>query len=251
MTSGAKNYPTNKHQVALVVPCFNEAKRLDLGEFSQQTNNLNSELKILFVDDGSQDNSAELINNFCQENNHCKFLRLQRNSGKAEAVRLGILEAQIQFPDAEWIGFWDADLATSLGEAQHMLEFMKMFYEKQKVSAIWGSRISRLGSNIQRSMLRHYLSRMFVTLSSNVLKIKAYDSQCGAKLFSREVVASIFEKSFLSKWFFDLEILKRMKQNEVIEYPLLEWREIRGSKLKPLDSLRMYWDLFKIWKEYR
>ena len=127
------------------------------------------------------------------------------NSGKAEAVRAGMLMAHDAF-DSDYFGFWDADMSTPLSELNWMLEFSG---GKLQHEIVMGSRISRLGSQINRKMMRHYLGRIFATFTSIILDLKVYDTQCGAKLFSRKVVKPLFHAPFISKWFFDVELLAR------------------------------------------
>lgn len=230
--------------LVLVVPCFNEEKRLQAQSFLEFVNPLR---QIIFVDDGSFDNTNSILKDLCQKNSCLSLLTLPKNEGKAQAVRAGILYALKNFPEAEWLGFWDADLATPLSEVEKMLTF-KEFYKKD-VSAIWGSRVYRMGANIQRSIFRHYISRVIVTLMSIILKIKSYDSQCGAKLFHRQCIYEAFGEPFHTRWIFDVEIIKRIKQN-IIEYPLQEWKDVKGSKLRFRDGIKVFWDIFVIWKVY-
>ena len=88
----------------------------------------------------------------------------------------------------EIIGYLDADLATPLEEIPYLLRFFDEEYE-----AVIGSRVKRLGTQIHRKLPRHYMGRIFATLASVMLNIKAYDSQCGAKFFKLETTQFLFE----------------------------------------------------------
>lgn len=233
--------------IALVIPCYNEEKRLNVTEFSQHAR---AELQFFFVDDGSTDGTAKLIQELTQKNPFAHLVRMPKNSGKAAAVQKGILEVskKINLSAADWVGFWDADLATPLSEIPKMIAYSKSYEE---VDAIWASRIYRLGSEIQRSALRHYLGRCFATLIGTLLKVKCYDSQCGAKLFRPHLLSVAFTEAFISNWIFDVEILLRLHQFHLIEYPVTVWKDVPGSKVKIFkEVLRVFRDILRIRKKY-
>src|SRR5690554_4745151 len=104
---------------------------------------------------------------------------LVQNSGKAEAVRSGMnfILTENKF---DFVGFIDADLAVPLFEIKHLFE---VFDTKENIFLVAGSRVRMTGRIIERSLMRHYISRLFVTYYSNVLMIPNYDTQCGIKLF--------------------------------------------------------------------
>lgn len=214
-------------KVALVVPCYNEALRLNLREFKKVDKD---RFYFLFVNDGSEDKTLYILKENIQENFY--ILNLEKNVGKAEAIRRGMLylKGLTFFKDIDWVGYWDADLSTPLGEIENFFIYARNLYGN--VQAIWASRIFRLGSKVQRSFLRHFLGRMFATWAAIFLKIKSYDSQCGAKLFRKELIDVCFSEKFISSWIFDIEILLRLKETKVIEYPLKEWRERPGGNFK-------------------
>lgn len=231
-------------KIVLVIPCFNEAKRLRIKEFIPTDTT-----KFLFVNDGSSDKTYDLLKTM--ERSNLQLLNLEKNVGKAEAVRKGMIEALERYPDADWIGFWDADLATPLNQAEFMLAYLGI--NERDYNAIFGSRVMRLGAFIHRSFLRHVLGRFFVTYSSFVLGSHAYDSQCGAKLFRKEIVKEVFLKPFISKWFFDMEVIQRLSERNysVLECPLQVWHDVSGSKIHPIaDGLKAFFEVIKIRKTY-
>jgi len=234
--------------IVLIIPCYNEEKRLDLNAFEEGAQ---GEVQILFVDDGSKDKTAEKIQKFIHNKANLHLHVCAKNGGKANAVRIGMLHA-LQEPklrEATWIGFWDADLATPLWEIPNMLQYAELYTEH--IDSIWGTRVSRLGSRIVRSAKRHYLGRIFATVIAVLLKVKSYDSQCGAKLFRKEVVEISFGENFLSNWIFDVEIMLRLKGKNIIEYPLRQWEDVPGSKVKiHKEMLRVFRDILRIRKKY-
>ena len=235
-------------KILLIVPCYNEEERLNLLEFEKYS----SEISFIFANDGSSDKTEEIIRDFIFDKNGMYLYNLKQNSGKAEAIRQTmnhVLDSEI-YNEYKWIGFFDADLATPIWEIKNFFTYAQTY--EISIDAIWGSRIYRLGSNIVRSSLRHYLGRIFATVIGTVLKIKSYDSQCGAKIFKRELCEKSFREPFLSKWIFDVELLLRLEGSNIIEYPLRSWEDIPGSKLKVgKEIFRVLFDIFKIWKKYR
>lgn len=232
----------------LIVPCYNEEKRLQLGSFAAH---LNENLHFVFVDDGSQDGTWQLIEGFCKKQAGLFAIRCPQNLGKGEAIRFASNELQRRsvLENYDWIGFWDADLATPLHEISKMFQFLNLY--SPDCQAVWGSRVYRLGSKIVRSPLRHYLGRGFATLISVALGVESYDSQCGAKLFKKESWRKTFSEPFISRWIFDVEILLRLEQKGVIEYPLTNWQDVPGSTLKiGKEIFRVFRDILRIRKKY-
>jgi glycosyltransferase involved in cell wall biosynthesis len=183
-------------------------------------------------------------------------LNLTQNRGKAEAVRQGLLAAIGSHPD--YVGFWDADLATPLDA---IAEFIELAESRPELEMIIGSRVKLLGRHIERRPSRHYLGRFFATAASAVLGLAVYDTQCGAKLFRASSAISFFQQPFCSRWIFDVEIIARLIQARrgkefrqpeqvIYEVPLLDWKDIPGSKLRYSDFVRAAWELFRIRNRY-
>jgi dolichyl-phosphate beta-glucosyltransferase len=229
--------------VALAVPCFNERGRLDVGRFVEGAERNN--LQILFVDDGSTDGTADFIAEKITDHPRLGLLRSEQNRGKGAAVRAGVLRLVKECPDAEWIGFWDADLSTPLDEVRHMLRFHDL--EGAEVDAIWASRVMRAGSHIERRFKRHLFGRLFATTAGELLGVRAYDTQCGAKLFRREIVPAVFGEEFVSRWIFDVELYQRIGHDRILECPVLSWTDQPGSKISVFREFpQVFRDLLRI-----
>ncbi len=243
--------------VWLVVPCYNEAERLDGPAFAR-FRLPGHDLHVLFVDDGSTDATAAVLTSLCADEPNLAMLKLERNGGKAEAVRQGVAEALRAEHGADFVGFWDADLATPLEELHR---FAAVLERSAEVDMVFGARVRLLGRVIERKTYRHLYGRGFATAVSNVLALNVYDTQCGAKLFrASDDLRVIFGRPFLSRWIFDVEILARLiVQSEphrdvaerIVELPLREWRHVAGSKIGPADGLKAGWELARIGREYR
>lgn len=242
-------------KICVVIPCYNEAQRLNVQSLSSYLI-AHSNVTFLGVNDGSRDNTLEVLESIHQqfpERFHC--FDMPENSGKAEAVRAGMLQA-MKLGNYDYIGYWDADFSTTLDELDWFIHFSGGSLTHD---IIMGCRVARLGSHVQRKIFRHYLGRVFSTVTSNMLNLRVYDTQCGAKLFRTTVVPSLFSDSFTSKWFFDVEILARCISlngrdylySNALEIPLKAWYEIKGSKLKWSDFMKVPLELLKIKRRYQ
>ena len=231
--------------LALVVPCFNEARRLNASAFLKAVEDY-PWLSICFVDDGSTDSTAGILARLAAFSPAFHAIYLDRNVGKAEAVRRGV-NYMLENSRAELVGFWDADLATPFGE---LPAFVRHFSESRFVQAVIGARWPHLGSRISRSFFRGLTGTVMKALIRLVLRAPVYDTQCGAKVFSRELASRIFDRPFLSRWLFDVELLRRMGapllNRAVREQALSVWTDVPGSSLSLLDSFRLSGDLLRI-----
>src|SRR5690242_12496607 len=180
----------------------------------------------------------------------------QPNQGKAEAVRTGMLEALES--DADFVGYWDADLATPLSALPRFVEVLE---DRPTINLVLGSRVKLLGRAIERHTWRHYLGRVFATLVSQLLRLAVYDTQCGAKLFrSTDGLRRVLSKPFTTAWLFDVEILARMIADDVggtaataamlYELPLDEWCDVPGSKLTRAAYVRAATGVVRLYREY-
>jgi len=177
---------------------------------------------------------------------------MERNRGKAEAVRRGFLESFDSGFDV--IGYWDADLATPLETILRLHELL----EGREVDGVIGSRVMLLGRHIRRNPFRHYLGRVFATCASLAIGLPIYDTQCGAKIIrNTERLRQVFSRPFRVKWTFDVEILARIlllervfggpaTRDRFVEYPLERWDDVPGSKLKGRDFFRGAWEILMI-----
>ena len=241
-------------KVAIIIPCYNEADRLDANKFTEYLLQ-NTHVHFYFIDDGSTDNTIIILNGIISKfSNNVTILRNESNKGKAESVRLGVIESIAMNHD--FIGYLDADLATPIEEIDHLLNIIKSDTNKEVVFA---SRIQLAGNEIKRNYFRHFIGRLFATCVSFFLKIKIYDTQCGAKIFSKKVCEKIFEEKFISQWLFDVELFARLisvygldKTIEIsFEQPVRRWVDIKESKIKPIYFLKAPFEFLKIVRHYK
>jgi glycosyltransferase involved in cell wall biosynthesis len=245
--------PDNNLRIAIVVPCYNESRRLPVGRFEQYIQSSTTEF--VFVDDGSTDDTFQILKRIeAAHPDQVVIVSCGRNLGKGEAVRRGINAAITR--QVDYVGFWDADLATPL---EAISDFVAEFAIRRDCLMVFGARVQLLGRRIDRSALRHYLGRIFATVASLILRLPVYDTQCGAKLFRvTPATVSLFASPFHSRWTFDVEIIARHIQqvgsltaaSQIFELPLYVWKDVAGSKVKPRDFLIALFDMCRIYLVY-
>ena len=233
-------------KVTIIIPFYNEEKRIVLESFHQIFKNT-SQYDFILVDDGSTDNTNTILGEFKNKFPNLTILKLDKNIGKAEAIRAAVLSIS----NTDFIAYYDADLATPFSELDKLIQFS---IQNPNYKMIMGARIKLIGNGVKRSLTRHYFGRIFATIVSQfVLKVAVYDTQCGSKVIDFETAKPIFSKPFISKWLFDVELLKRLQKShnlkEVVkEIPLEKWEEIGSSKIKRTDFFKIPFELFQIYR---
>jgi len=234
----------------LIVPCYNEERRLDRQRFLEFAKD--DRISLLFVDDGSKDGTRQMLEEMATASGgRIAVLSMSKNVGKGEAVRAGILRAIDE--GAEILGFTDADLSTPPAELMKLLSH----FDEKKVQAVLGARVMLIGRRIERKRMRHYLGRIFASIAGEILRMPFYDTQCGAKFFrATPLFLKAMELPFTSRWAFDLEILGRLlvgmgddrglEPGELIEVPLDEWVDVGGSKVSVAAMAKTLVDLAQI-----
>jgi CheY-like chemotaxis protein/glycosyltransferase involved in cell wall biosynthesis len=235
--------------VGVVIPCYNEEKRLLSKEFTDFVDK-NSGYHLCFVNDGSKDKTLEVLNNLRKgREDFITVYDCEQNGGKGEAVRQGMLYMAKQ-DDLDYIGFLDADLSTDLSDFDDLVSTI----ENSKYKIVSGSRISRMGANITKGAARKIISLTINFFIRKILSMDFNDTQCGAKIFKKDVIKISFGEKFITKWIFDVEIFKRItlhfgltKAKEILcEQPLKRWVHADGSKLSMKDSVRIIGQLGQI-----
>lgn len=229
--------------IGLVVPCYNEAKRLEFEAFSQILEQ--APVYLIFVDDASTDLTLELLNDFQEKNSsRVTVIEMGANKGKGEAVRKGINYSFEQGLTS--VAYTDADLAIPTRE---IIRFLATTKEIPGLSLFLGSRVRLLGTQISRSPIRHIFGRVFASITYLVTGEAIYDTQCGLKMLRKspeiELAVSV---PFRTRWLFDIELLRRLNfetcqvkgkwlRENAIEIPLHEWNEVPDGHLRIRDGL--------------
>ncbi len=227
--------------IAIVVPCFNEEKRMDISRWQTIVSRF-AGCQWVFVNDGSSDDTSLLINKLTGQNVY--QLDLPTNQGKGNAIRAGLLSIINPSPltplaelDFSRIGYIDSDGAFDVLDIELLLAAAE---EKTELvppfKVIIGSRVKLAGRQIERNKTRHYLGRIISTFVCQGWEEAPYDTQSGFKIFNldssfREAVKTPFRTS----WFFDIELLLRLDALDSLriwEVPLMKWEEIGESSIK-------------------
>ena len=241
---------TRPRRIEVVVPCFNEEKRLPAAAFAGWLE-AHPGWHFRFVDDGSRDGTAGVIEAIVARvgAERASLLRLEANQGKAEAVRRGMLAAIAD--GADFIGFFDADLATPLDDLVRLLEPLKA---DPRLEMAMGSRVQMLGRSVRRHAGRHYAARAVANLAALALDLPVHDTQCGAKLMRNSpALRAAVARPYSSRWVFDMELIQRIAMHaraqgtadpaEVfLEVPVTSWTE--STACRPATSVQnsMYRD---------
>ena len=226
---------------SIIIPAYNENARVGatLEKVLAYVAERRWDAEIIAVDDGSRDNTAEIIRSYAEKDPRLRLTQNPRNRGKGYSVRNGMLQAR-----GELLLFSDADLSSPIEEAD------KLF------AAIAGGADIAIGSRWLRSDLqterqplyRQLFGRIFNLLLRITLGLRFKDTQCGFKAFSRRAAQTIFPLQTIERWGFDPELLYLARKFgfKVVEVPV-EWAHSGGTRINPLrDGSRMFAEMLKI-----
>ena len=244
-------YPTSDYGSAIVIPCYNEGKRINPNQYLEGLKDFSSQ--VFLIDDGSKDNTFQLLKKL-EKSAPDRFIavRCAQNGGKAEAVRRGMNEALSK--NFRHIGFMDADLATPFSEVP---SFLKAFKDNPDVNSVIGVRLRLAGHDVQRSNTKAFIQKIIAAMGGVLFKPKVSDTQCGAKMFKADVLKPAIKEPFSVKWLFDQELLTRLSRlpqnqgkNWLFELPLSKWFDVGGSHVKKSDYIKCLKDYFKLLMKY-
>ncbi len=240
-------------RICIIIPCYNEAERFLTDDFLNFIRT-SADMDFCFVNDGSKDHTIDKLLDVKQKApGRIEVVTYTDNRGKAEAVREGFLKMSV-LNKYQWLAFADADLATPLHEIERLIRIAQ---SEKGCMIVMGSRIAHMGGTIQRKFYRHITGRIFAGVVSLLFSLNAHDTQCGAKVFRADIADEIIQKPFISHWLFDIEMLLRVRNlhkdynQRIKEVPLNVWIEQGNSKIRFSHLLRMPFQLWKIYFEYR
>jgi dolichyl-phosphate beta-glucosyltransferase len=225
---------------SIVIPAYNEGARLgaSLEKVLSFVHSQQWQAEIVVVDDGSRDNTAEIIRSFAAKDPAVRLVENPGNRGKGYSVRNGMLTAQ-----GEVLIFSDADLSSPIQESTKLLEAL------EGADIAIGSRWLRTETQTQRQPLhRQIFGRIFNLLLRLTLGLQFKDTQCGFKAFKRSAAHAIFPLQKIERWGFDPEILflARKLGFKVKEVPVL-WGHSGGTRINPLvDGFRMFTEMLRV-----
>ena len=236
---------SSNQELFMIVPCFNEENRIKLNYWNNLAEIPN--VHWIFVNDGSSDNTKNVLNKITNST----IIGLEKNIGKAEAIRKGITETfKKNSGESFWVGYLDADSAFEIEDIKKVIELV--YSKGSSYESFWGSRVALAGRSIKRNNLRHILSRILITIFGYKMGDLPYDPQTGFKIFKfNKKLMEIFDKKFETKWFVDLEILIRYqvlerRKMKIWEEPVKTWKDVDGSNIRGFELINVFKDLIKI-----
>ena len=190
----------NGPQVSIVIPAYNEGKRLGrtLEHVLRCVREREWHAEVLVVDDGSTDGTAAVVQHWREQHHELFLIENPANCGKGFSVRNGLLQAA-----GEIVMFTDADLSAPIEEAELLF---KAIADGADVAI--GSRwLDRKRQTRHQPLYRRFFGRCYNRLTRIVMGLPYKDTQCGFKAFRREAAQSIFRLQTIERWGFDPEIL--------------------------------------------
>jgi len=226
---------------SIVIPAYNEGVRLrpTLHALIRHVQEQNWDAEILVVNDGSTDDTAQIVREYGKTHPQVLLLENPGNRGKGFSVRNGMLHAR-----GDLCLFSDADLSSPITEAQKLFDAIA-----QGADIAIGSRWLRAELQTERQPLyRQAFGRIYNLVLRIFLGLRFADTQCGFKAFRRDAAQRIFPLQRIERWGFDPEILflARRAGLRVEEVPVL-WAHSEGTRLHPFrDGLRMFLEVIRI-----
>jgi dolichyl-phosphate beta-glucosyltransferase len=226
---------------SIVIPAYNESERIraTLDRVLAHLGERGWSAEVLVVNDGSTDDTAQIVQQYAAEHPALRLLENPGNRGKGYSVRNGMLHAT-----GELLLFSDADLSSPIEEADKLFAALA-----EGADVAMGSRWLRTELQTQRQPLhRQLFGRIFNLALRIILGLQYRDTQCGFKAFTRRATNLIFPLQHIERWGFDPEILflARKFGLKVQEIPV-KWAHREGTRIDPLrDGLRMFVEILKI-----
>lgn len=226
---------------SLIIPAYNESARLGstLERVLAYVHAQGWNAEVIVVNDGSRDNTAEIVKSFAAKDPILRLVENPGNRGKGYSVRNGMLNAR-----GEILLFSDADLSSPIEEAPKLLAALD-----QGADIAIGSRWLRSETQTHRQPLhRQLFGRIFNLLLRLTLGLKFKDTQCGFKAFKQPAARAIFPLQKIERWGFDPEILflARKFGFKVKEVPVV-WGHSGGTRINPLlDGARMFQEMLRV-----
>jgi dolichyl-phosphate beta-glucosyltransferase len=236
--------------LSVVIPAYNEAGRLpeSLAKALEYLEGRPYPFEVIVVDDGSDDDTASLIEEMAREH---PVLRVIRNPhrGKGFTVRTGMLAAR-----GKYVLYSDADFSAPIEEVEKLLKYLQNGYD-----VAMGSREGKGARRIDEPFYRHIMGRVFNTLVRVVALPRFHDTQCGFKAFSREAAQTLFRNvnlyaddagDIVGPMFtaFDVEVLYlALKWGYRVKEVPVKWYYSKSANINPLkDSYRMFKDIAQV-----
>ena len=217
--------------VSVIIPVFNRAWCIRRSVESVLAQDYRP-LELIVVDDGSRDDTATIVKSFSD----VTYVLNEVNLGKGRSVRRGMLKAKY-----DCVLFSDVDLSTPIEESLELLRAIEGGADLVIASRVMSEK------EVSRTFARKLMANVFRLLVKVIVLRGVYDTQCGFKMFRREVAREVFPLQLLDGWAFDVEVLFIAKSHGFVlrEVPV-EWHESEESRLSFWSPIQMLGDLFRI-----
>jgi dolichyl-phosphate beta-glucosyltransferase len=232
---------------SIIIPAYNESARIttSLDKLLAHIAQERWSAEVLVVNDGSRDNTADIVRRYAGLNPNVRLVENPGNRGKGYSVRHGMLSAT-----GDVFLFTDADLSAPIREASKLFAAIASGAEVA-IASRW---LQRELQTEKQPLYRRVFGRMFNFLLRVVLGLGYKDTQCGFKAFTRNAAMEIFPRQQIEGWGFDPELLFLAKKfNLRVQEVPVEWAHDAGSKINPLvDGLKMFMEILRIrWTDLR
>jgi glycosyltransferase involved in cell wall biosynthesis len=225
-------------QYSIVIPAYNEGARIPatLREVVDCVRSRGWSAEIIVVDDGSRDNTAEVVRAFAAVAPEVRLGQNPGNRGKGFSVRNGMLQAL-----GEIVMFTDADLSAPIEEAEGLFAAIAGGAD----IAIGSRWLERTRQTIRQPLYRQFFGRCFNAVTRAVMGLPFADTQCGFKAFTRAAAQTVFQLQTIERWGFDPEILFiAIKRGYRIEEVPVSWAHDERTRISYLkDGTRMLEDI--------
>lgn len=235
--------------ISIVIPAYNEEKRISRTLESYLTQFSSKPFEILVVLNNCTDNTLGIVQAFQKKNpTIVRFIDIQEAIGKGGAIIKGFQESK-----GEIIGFVDADLATPVSDVEKIIEMITL----NQYDGVIASRLLKGSVVHDRGLLRSVVSRNFSGLVRFLFDFDYRDTQCGAKFFTRKLVTTMLPEITAHDMTIDVDLLlsARKHQARIKEIPT-EWFDRSSSAFlgSPVDLVRqgakMFFSLIKLKRKY-
>ena len=234
------------HKVSFVIPVYNEANRINRAFSALSSFRAPKGIKIeeiIFVNDGSTDNTLQLLRAF-KTKFHKHIITYKKNQGKGYAVRKGMLASR-----SEYTLLMDADISTPISQIEKFLPFMKA-----ELDVIIGTRKNGHSTvTVHQPWIRENMGRVFTAISRSILSVKNItDFTCGFKMFRSEAKLAIFSRAKINRWGYDSEIifLARKLGFYMVEKAVI-WADQKNTRVNLFrDSINSFKELLEIRYHY-
>ena len=221
--------------ISVVVPLYNEEESLiELYQWIESSlNSSGYSFEIIFIDDGSLDNSWEIIEVLSRKSKNIKGFRFTKNYGKSQALNAGF-----KFAEGEFVATLDADLQDSPEELLSMLE--KLNSENLDLISGWKK------TRHDNLFLKNIPSKLFNFSARLVSGIKLHDFNCGIKVYKKNVIKTIDVSGEMHRYIPFLASqagFKKISEKEVKH----QARKYGVTKFGPERFLNGFLDLLTLW----